>query len=151
MTTQWCSTSQVTFSLYVCHHPWFDCCSELEFGTSSPLLEQSSSSLDRPGACFVSYVPIVQGCTVTRVHYRHIIISLQSYLLLLVFHHPLTLGLNPSFSANPPYLSLSFFSFRIHYMNFLDCLLLLLSISVFLLFSFFLFLHFFSCRFRAVD
>jgi len=31
------------------------------------------------------------------------------------------------------------------------CLLLLLSISVFLLFSFFLFLHFFSCRFRAVD
>jgi len=28
---------------------------------------------------------------------------------------------------------------------------LLLSISVFLLFSFFLFLHFFSSRFRAVD
>ena len=60
-----------------------------------------------------------------------IIISLQSYLLLLVFHHPLTLslGLNPSFSANPPYRSLSFFSFRIHYMDFPDCLLLLLSIS----------------------
>jgi len=35
--------------------------------------------------------------------------------------------------------------------DFPDCLLLLLSISVFLLFSFFLFLHFFSCRFRAVD
>ena len=33
--------------------------------------------------------------------------------------------------------SLSFFSFRIHYMDFPDCLLLLLSISVFLLFSFF--------------
>ena len=32
-----------------------------------------------------------------------------------------------------------------------DCLLLLLSISVFLLFSFFLFLHCFNCRFRAVD
>ena len=33
------------------------------------------------------------------------------------------------------------------YMDFPDCLLLLLSISVFLLFSFFLcFLHFFSCR-----
>ena len=56
--------------------------------------------------------------------------------------HSLTLGLNPSFSANPPYLSLSFFSFRIHYMNFLDCLLLLLSISVFLLFSFSVFFHF---------
>ena len=42
-----------------------------------------------------------------------------------------------------PYRSLSFFSFRIHYMDFPDCLLLLLSISVFLLFSFFLFLHFF--------
>jgi len=45
-------------------------------------------------------------------------------------------GLNPSFSANPPYPSLSFFSFRFHNMDFPDCLLLLLSISVFLLFSF---------------
>ena len=27
--------------------------------------------------------------------------------------HSFTLGLNPSFSANPPYRSLSFFSFRI--------------------------------------
>ena len=56
--------------------------------------------------------------------------------------HSFTLGLNPSFSANPPYRSLSFFSFRIHCMDFPDCLLLLLSISIFLLFSFFLFLHF---------
>ena len=39
--------------------------------------------------------------------------------------HSFTLGLNPSFSANP------------HYMDFPDCLLLLLSISVFLLFCFF--------------
>ena len=44
-----------------------------------------------------------------------------------------------------------FFFFRTYYMDFPDCLLLLLSISVSLLFSFFLFLHFFSCRFRAVD
>ena len=51
--------------------------------------------------------------------------------------HAFTLGLNPSFSANPPYRTLSFFSFRIHYMDFPDCLLLLLSISVFLLFLFF--------------
>ena len=51
--------------------------------------------------------------------------------------HSFTLGLNPSFSANPPYRSLSFFSFRIHYMDFPDCLLSVLSISVFLLFSFF--------------
>ena len=66
--------------------------------------------------------------------------------------HSFTLGLSPSFSANPPYRSLSFFFFRIHYMDFPDCLLLLLSIFVFLLFSFFLlFLHFFNCRFRAVD
>ena len=48
--------------------------------------------------------------------------------------HSFTLGLNPSFSANPPYRSLSLFSFRIHYMDFPDCLRLLLSISVFLLF-----------------
>ena len=65
--------------------------------------------------------------------------------------HSFTLGLNPFFSANPPYRSLSFFSFKFHYMDFPDCLLLLLSTSVYLLFSFFLFLHFFSCRFRAVD
>ena len=49
--------------------------------------------------------------------------------------HSSTLGLNPSFSANPPYRSLSFVSFKIHYMDFPDCLLLLLSISVFLVFS----------------
>ena len=48
--------------------------------------------------------------------------------------HSFTLGLNPSFSANPPYRSLSFFSFRIHYMDFPECLLLLLSISVFFTF-----------------
>ena len=41
---QWCSTSPVTFLLYVCHHPRFDRCSVLEFGASGPLLEQSSSS-----------------------------------------------------------------------------------------------------------
>jgi len=35
--------------------------------------------------------------------------------------HSFTLGLNPSFSANHPYRSLSFFSFRIHYMDFPDC------------------------------
>jgi len=56
--------------------------------------------------------------------------------------HSLTLGLNPSFSANPTYRSLSFFSFRIHYMDFPYCLLLLLSISGFLLFSFSVFTHF---------
>jgi len=56
--------------------------------------------------------------------------------------HSFTLGLNPSFFANPPYPSLSFISFRIHYMDFLDCLLLLLSTSVFLLFSFSVFTHF---------
>ena len=55
--------------------------------------------------------------------------------------HSFTLGLNPSFSANSPYRSLFFFSFRIHYMDFTDCLLLLLSISVFVLFSFFLFFY----------
>ena len=53
--------------------------------------------------------------------------------------HSFTLGLNPSFSANPPYRTLSFFSFRFHYMDFPDYLLLLLSISVFLLFTFFCF------------
>ena len=50
--------------------------------------------------------------------------------------HSFTLGLNPSFSANSPYHTLSFFSFRFHYMDFPDCLLLLLSTSVYLLFSF---------------
>ena len=56
--------------------------------------------------------------------------------------HSFTLGLNPSFSANPPYRSFSFLFFRFHYMDFPDCLLLLLSISVFLLLSFFCFYTF---------
>ena len=76
--------------------------------------------------------------------------SALSYLLLLVFHHPLTLGLNPSFSANPPYPSLSFFSFRFHYMDFPDCLLYFWAYPSFY-FLVFQFLHFFSCRFHAVD
>ena len=59
-----------------------------------------------------------------------------SYYWYSITTHSFTLGLNLSFSANPPYRSLSFFSFRFHYMDFPDCLLLLLSISVFLLFSF---------------
>ena len=64
--------------------------------------------------------------------------------------HTFTLGLNPSFSANPPYRSLSFFSFTIHYMDFPHCLLLLLAYPsfYFLVFSVF---TLFSCRFRAVD
>ena len=69
-----------------------------------------------------------------------IIISLQSLLIIIGIPsptHSFTLGLNPYFSANPPYRCLSFFFFRIHYMDFPDCLLLLLSISVSLLFSFF--------------
>jgi len=57
-------------------------------------------------------------------------------------NHSFTLGLNPSFSANPPYRTLFFFSFRFHYMDLPDCLLLLLSISVFLLFSFSVFYTF---------
>ena len=56
--------------------------------------------------------------------------------------HSFTLGLNPSFSANPPYPSLYFFSFRFYYMDYPDCLLLRLSISIFLLFSFSVFTHF---------
>ena len=39
--------------------------------------------------------------------------------------HSFTLGLNPYFSANPPYRSVSFFFFRIHYMDFPESLLLL--------------------------
>ena len=39
--------------------------------------------------------------------------------------------LKPSFSANPSHRGAPFFSFRIHYMDSPDCLLLLLSISVF--------------------
>jgi len=55
--------------------------------------------------------------------------------------HSFTLGLNHSFSANPPYRTLSFFSFRFHYMDFPDCLLLLLAYPSFY-FLVFLFLHF---------
>ena len=39
------------FWLYECHHPWFVHCSELEFGASRLLLEQSSSSLKAKVTC----------------------------------------------------------------------------------------------------
>ena len=59
--------------------------------------------------------------------------------------HSFTLGLNHSFSANPPYRTLSFFSFRFHHMDFPDCLLLLLAYPSFY-FLVFLFLHFLVVR-----
>ena len=58
--------------------------------------------------------------------------------------HSFTPGLKPSFSANPPRRSLP--SFRADYMNSPDCLLLLLSISVFYVLVFPLFI----CWFHAV-
>jgi len=64
--------------------------------------------------------------------------------------HSFTLGLNPSFSANPPYPSLSLFLIQVSLYGFPRLFTLLLSISVFLLFSFSVF-TLFSCRFRAVD
>jgi len=54
----------------------------------------------------------------------------------------------PSFSANRPYRTLSFFSFRFHYMDFPDCLLLLLAYPSFYFFCFYTFL---VVGFRAVD
>jgi len=78
-----------------------------------------------------------------------IIVSLQSYTYCHTYYYWYSIThslfhsrLKSPFSANPPYRSLSFFSFRIHYMDFPDCLLLLLSISVFLFFYFFLFCTF---------
>ena len=53
--------------------------------------------------------------------------------------HSFTLGLNPSFSANPPYPSLSFFSFRFHYMDFPDRLLYYWAYPSFYFFCFTLF------------
>ena len=91
---------------------------------------------------------IIISLSLSRHHY------LPSVILIIIGipspTHAFTLGLNPSFSANPPYRTLSFFSFRIHYMDFPDCLLLLLAYPSFY-FLVFLFLHIFSCRFRAVD
>jgi len=77
--------------------------------------------------------------TVQTFHYLPTVILIVILIIIGIpsHTHSFTLGLNLSFSANPPYCSLFFFSFRFHYMDFPDCLLLLLSISVFLLFSFF--------------
>ena len=86
------------------------------------------------------------------------VVMLLTFILIIVsrpslFHHPLTLSFQ---TENLPFLqiphrSLPFF-FRTDYTDSPDCLLLLLSISVFfLLFSFFSVFTFFSCRFRAVD
>jgi len=78
--------------------------------------------------CAVGVFPLV--CTSLSPYSHTFIIGIPSPT------HSFTLGLNPSFSANPPYRSLSFLSFKIHYMDFPDCLLLLLSISVFFTFLF---------------
>ena len=56
--------------------------------------------------------------------------------------HSFIPGLKPSFSANPSHRSLSFFFFRIHYMNSSDCLPLLLRTSVCIFLNFFSVLHF---------
>ena len=64
-----------------------------------------------------------------------VFICQQSYLLLFCIPsptHSFIPGLKPSFCANS-HCSPSFFFFRIHYMDSADCLLLFLSISVFLL------------------
>ena len=63
-----------------------------------------------------------------------VFICQQSYLLLFGISsptHSFISGLKPSFSANPSHRSPSFFFFRIYHMDSLDCLPLLLSISVF--------------------
>ena len=77
------------------------------------------------------------------VEYYTTFICQQSYLLLFGTHSPLIIHslflsrLKSFLFCKSSLPQLSFFSFRIHYMNFPDCLLLLLSISVLLLFSFF--------------
>ena len=90
--------------------------------------------------CCVAFCVRAFNCRILYDHY------LPTVILIIIGipspTHSFTLGLNPSFPANPPYRSLSFFSFKIHYMDFADCLLLLLSISVTLLFSFFCFYTF---------
>ena len=76
--------------------------------------------------------------------------SVESYTVIIILiiigipspTHSFIPGLKPSISANPSYRILSFSSFRIHYMDSPDCLLLLLSIFRLLLFSCFLLLHF---------
>ena len=64
--------------------------------------------------------------------------------------HSLTLGLNPSFSANPPYPAFPFSpsGFTIWISHTVYCYIWAYPSFYFLVF---LFLHIFSCRFRAVD
>ena len=66
--------------------------------------------------------------------------------------HSFTLGLNPSFSANPPYRSLSFLLLQDSLYGFPRLFTVTSEhIRLFYFLVFCLFLHFFSCRFRAVD
>ena len=83
--------------------------------------------------CFCTVLKQVtfQHCK-CRILYDHYLAT--SYLLLLGIPsptHSFIPGLKPSFYANPSHRSPSFFLFRIHYINSPDCVLLLLSISVF--------------------
>ena len=90
-----------------------------------------------------------------RILYNHYLPTVILIVILIIIGipsptHSFTLGLNPSFSANLPYRSLSFFSFRIYYMisQTVYCYFWAYPSFYFLVF---LFLHIFSCRFHAVD
>ena len=79
------------------------------------------SHLGQPSAHRVGQL----GAQATRGHYLPTVTLIVIFVIIGIPSptHSFTLGLNPSFSANPPYRSLSFFSFRFHYMDFPDCLL----------------------------
>jgi len=90
-----------------------------------------------------------------RILYDHYLPTVILFVILIIIGipsptHSFTLGLNPSFSANPPYRSLSFFLFRVSLYGFPRLFTVTSEHIRLLLFSFSVF-TLFSCWFRAVD
>ena len=83
-----------------------------------------------------------------RILYGRYTANIRTYYWYFITSHSFIPGLKPSFLQILPIVAFLFF-FRTGYLDFTDCLLLLLSISVFY-FSVFLF-SLFSCWFRALD
>ena len=96
-----------------------------------PLTVSCFSQIQIGFAFLVPAHPSSSGQRAVKRHYLPTVILIVILIIIGIPSptHSFTLGLNHFFSANHPYRSLSFFSFRIHYMDSPDCLLLFLSIS----------------------
>ena len=137
LSTSWCCLSRPCVVFLVCMHLALFLALSLSSGNSLV-----SSWCDHSMLAYLLWL----------CHYLPTVILIVTLIIIGIPSptHSLTLGLNPSFSANPPYPAFSFSpsGFTIWISHTVYCYLWAYPSFYFLLF---LFLHIFSCRFRAVD